>query len=164
MLGSPVYNSSNPSNFLQLATSLFLARFLPLLGQRDHRDGIQIVLRGRGISETKAAMLSAGRSFKQLDFAIYKDTKITERLNMQLRAEFFNLFNHPNFSNPLLPNFIANAAPNATAACPTGLLSGSREVSCGAYGITATGDVGIGNPFLGGGGPRGIQLAAKFSF
>jgi hypothetical protein len=24
--------------------------------------------------------------------------------------------------------------------------------------------VGIGNPFLGGGGPRGIQLAAKFSF
>jgi hypothetical protein len=32
------------------------------------------------------------------------------------------------------------------------------------YQITATGDVGIGNPFLGGGGPRGIQLAAKFSF
>jgi hypothetical protein len=30
--------------------------------------------------------------------------------------------------------------------------------------ITATGDVGIGNPFLGVGGPRGIQLAAKFTF
>jgi hypothetical protein len=30
--------------------------------------------------------------------------------------------------------------------------------------VTATGDVGIGNPFLGGGGPRGIQLAAKFTF
>jgi hypothetical protein len=24
--------------------------------------------------------------------------------------------------------------------------------------------VGIGNPFLGGGGPRGVQLAAKFTF
>jgi hypothetical protein len=24
--------------------------------------------------------------------------------------------------------------------------------------------VGIGNPFLGGGGPRGIQIAAKFTF
>jgi hypothetical protein len=30
--------------------------------------------------------------------------------------------------------------------------------------LTATGDVGIGNPFLGGGGPRGIQFAAKFTF
>jgi hypothetical protein len=32
------------------------------------------------------------------------------------------------------------------------------------YQLTATGDVGIGNPFLGGGGPRGIQLAVKFTF
>ena len=32
------------------------------------------------------------------------------------------------------------------------------------YNLTATGDVGIGNPFLGGGGPRGIQLAAKITF
>jgi hypothetical protein len=30
--------------------------------------------------------------------------------------------------------------------------------------ITATPDVAIGNPFLGGGGPRNIQLAAKFTF
>jgi hypothetical protein len=40
----------------------------------------------------------------------------------------------------------------------------NREVGNGAYQIVATGDVGIGNPFLGGGGPRGIQLAAKFIF
>ena len=43
-----------------------------------------------------------------------------------------------------------------------------REVGGTAAGtgspITATGDVGIGNPFLGGGGPRGIQLAAIFRF
>jgi hypothetical protein len=30
--------------------------------------------------------------------------------------------------------------------------------------ITATGDVGIGNPFIGGGAPRGIQLGIKFNF
>ena len=30
--------------------------------------------------------------------------------------------------------------------------------------LTATGDVGIGNPFLGGGGPRGVQFAAKITF
>jgi hypothetical protein len=30
--------------------------------------------------------------------------------------------------------------------------------------ITATTDVGGGNPFIGGGGPRNIQLAARISF
>jgi len=83
---------------------------------------------------------------------------ITERVTMQLRAEFFNLINHPNFSNPFLPAFIADAAQNGFTT------ANGREVGAGSYAIGATGDVGIGNPFLGGGGPRGIQLAAKFSF
>jgi hypothetical protein len=42
--------------------------------------------------------------------------------------------------------------------------NGNRETGSGGYQLSATGDVGIGNPFLGGGGPRGIQLAAKFTF
>jgi len=101
-----------------------------------------------------------GPTFKQWDFAIYKNTAITERVNLQLRADIFNLLNHPNFANPLLPAFIADPGLNGFQA-----LSG-REV--GQVGptpqISATGDVGIGNPFLGGGGPRGIQLAAKIIF
>jgi hypothetical protein len=99
-----------------------------------------------------------GPTFKQWDFAIHKDTKITERLGVQLRAEFFNMLNHPNFANPLLPAFIADPASNGFA------INGGRETGVAGYHITATGDVGIGNPFLGGGGPRGIQLAAKFTF
>ena len=43
------------------------------------------------------------------------------------------------------------------------ILYDARENGGAVLGV-ATGDVGIGNPFLGGGGPRGIQLAAKFSF
>ena len=99
-----------------------------------------------------------GLSYKNWDFALYKTTNFTETVSLQLRAEFFNIVNHPNFSSPLLPAFIADAAPNGFAQ------NNSREVSAGFYSINATGDVGIGNPFLGGGGPRGIQLAAKFAF
>ncbi len=48
-----------------------------------------------------------GPSFKEFNFSVFKDTSICERLKMTLRAEFFNLLNHPNFSNPFLPTFIS---------------------------------------------------------
>jgi len=96
-----------------------------------------------------------GPAFKEFNFSIFKDTAITEHMILQLRAEFFNLLNHPNFANPNLPNFITDPASN-------GLDANGRGV--GNLGLTATGDVGIGNPFLGGGGPRGVQFAAKITF
>jgi hypothetical protein len=99
-----------------------------------------------------------GLPYKNWDFALYKNTNFTENLSLQLRAEFFNIVNHPNFASPLLPAFIADAAPNGFSQ------TNAREVSAGFYSINATGDVGLGNPFLGGGAPRGIQLAAKFTF
>jgi hypothetical protein len=99
-----------------------------------------------------------GLPYKNWDFAVYKNTKLSDRVALQLRAEFFNIVNHPNFASPLLPAFIADAAPNGFE------LSNARAVSSGYYSINATGDVGLGNPFLGGGGPRGIQLAAKLTF
>jgi len=101
-----------------------------------------------------------GPSFKEWNFAIYKSTALTERVNMQLRADLFNIVNHPNFANPFLPAFIADAGAGGFQ------VANGREVSgaSGGYPITATGDVGIGNPFIGGGGPRGIQLAAVFRF
>jgi hypothetical protein len=34
------------------------------------------------------------------DFAIFKRTNITERLGIEFRTEFFNLFNHPQFGPP----------------------------------------------------------------
>ncbi len=105
-----------------------------------------------------------GPTFKEFNFAIYKTTNLTERLTMQLRADFFNIVNHPNFANPFLPAFIADPAVHGfqlTNGLETGAL-GTPGVSTPI--ISATGDVGIGNPFIGGGGPRGIQLAAVFRF
>jgi hypothetical protein len=97
-----------------------------------------------------------GPSFKELNFSVFKDTPITERVNMQIRAEFFNIFNHPNFSNPNLPNFITDPANNG--------IDPTTGRGIGFLPLTATGDVGIGNPFLGGGGPRGVQFAVKVTF
>jgi len=36
-------------------------------------------------------------NFANFDFAIFKDTRLNEKLTMQLRAEFFDILNHPNF-------------------------------------------------------------------
>jgi hypothetical protein len=84
-----------------------------------------------------------GPGYWNLDFSLGKSTRLTESLNLQLRAEFFNIFNHPNFA---LPN-------------------GSVTPGEGPIGtITQTPDVAQGNPGLGGGGARVIQLAAKFTF
>ncbi|MGA9632832.1 MAG: hypothetical protein WBQ63_15500, partial [Candidatus Acidiferrales bacterium] len=34
------------------------------------------------------------------DISILKNTKITERVNMQFRTDFYNAFNHPQFADP----------------------------------------------------------------
>ncbi|HXW15810.1 MAG TPA: TonB-dependent receptor [Terriglobia bacterium] len=97
-----------------------------------------------------------GPGFKQWDLALYKDTSISDRVKMQFRADFFNVVNHPNFTNPFLPTFFA--------ACDSIGINPNTGACEGFLPTTATGDVGEGNPFIGGGGPRGIQLAMKFSF
>jgi hypothetical protein len=84
-----------------------------------------------------------GPQYWQLDFALNKNTVLSEKVNLQLRVELFNILNHPNFA---LPNwFVLPGQPGQ------GL-------------ITQTPDQAQTNPGLGGGGPRVIQLAAKMLF
>jgi len=80
-----------------------------------------------------------GPGYKNLDFSVTKNTQLVEKLNLQLRAEFFNILNHPNFAQP------AHTVPGNGA-------------------ITQTPDVAQTNPGLGGGGPRVVQLALKVVF
>jgi hypothetical protein len=97
-----------------------------------------------------------GPDYRNWDLAILKTTAITERWKILFRADFYNVTNHPNFASPLLPSFIADAAFNG--------IDGSTGRGLGFLPITQTSDVGLGNPFLGGGGPRSIQLALKLMF
>jgi hypothetical protein len=55
-------------------------------------DGIGAL--GGGPSQTR------GPGFHRLDFSTFKDFRISERFTAQFRAEFFNIFNHPNFNAP----------------------------------------------------------------
>jgi len=41
-----------------------------------------------------------GPTFKNFDLSLIKNTKITERLNFQFRADAFDFFNHPNYGQP----------------------------------------------------------------
>lgn len=47
-----------------------------------------------------------GPGYQNFNASLVKRTAITERLNLQLRAEVFNLFNHPNFGFP--DNFLGS--------------------------------------------------------
>jgi len=99
-----------------------------------------------------------GPGYKNLDFSITKNTPMSERLNLQLRAEFFNILNHPNFAQPnhtIVPGFVDEGPP-------TGIVPNPETPSGGE--LTQTPDVAQTNPGLGGGGPRVIQLALKILF
>ncbi len=47
-----------------------------------------------------------GPSYKNVNFSLVKNTAIKEEMAIQFRAEFFNLFNHPNFGLP--DNFVGS--------------------------------------------------------
>ena len=94
-----------------------------------------------------------GPGFVNFDFSVTKNIPIHERYTLQFRAEFFNIFNHPNFalpSNVITPGLNADGTINTTAG-PAGV-------------ITQTPDVAQGNPSLGGGGPRVMQFGLRFQF
>ena len=104
-------------------------------------------------------------NYTNFDFSLNKTSHITEALAMELRIDFFNIFNHPNLSNPLLPGFGIDVFGNSHVVSSQ-LIAGLDPVANGAQfmATTATPDVGSGNPYLGGGGPRSLQLAVHFKF
>jgi len=97
-----------------------------------------------------------GPGYASTDFSVIKNTKITERVNVQLRMEMFNLFNRKNLAPP-------------SSGCGTVGTSGSasdRVCSAGSgLGVTADtiGDFN-GAPGLGPGEQFNMQLAIKLRF
>jgi len=86
--------------------------------------------------------------FKNVDFSVAKLFTIKENLKAQFRAEFFNIANHPHWSNP--------------SGGPGGAIQDPSAQPFGFVGLTP--DTYSSNPQLGSGGARSMQLGLKLSW
>jgi len=71
-----------------------------------------------------------GPGLATFDGSLVKDTSIGEKTNVQFRAEFFNLFNHPNFAPPQR-NVLSPAGLIPTAGKITQTTTTSRQIQFG---------------------------------
>jgi hypothetical protein len=88
-----------------------------------------------------------GPKFAQMDLSIFKNTKLSERTSLQLRMDIFNLLNFANYADP-----------------SGGLTCLGSVGACSTFGKSVST---VGNQLgglLGFGGPRQIQLSARFNF
>jgi hypothetical protein len=60
-----------------------------------------VIGNGTGYGDSGVGILLGPGQFN-FDASLIKNTRIKESQNIQFRAEFFNLFNHPQFANPAL--------------------------------------------------------------
>jgi hypothetical protein len=88
--------------------------------------------------------------FKNLDLSIFKNFRFKERYGIQARWEVFNVFNHPLAANPYGAGGFVNSG-NLLNAAPFGS-------------ALATPDFIAGNPLIGSGSQRVMQVGLKLSF
>lgn len=84
-----------------------------------------------------------GFAFYQLDVSLRRQFNLSEQVNLQLRGDAFNIFNHPNFADPtgVLPDINFGRS--------------TRMLGTGLGGVS---------PLYQIGGPRSFQLAVKLQF
>jgi len=88
---------------------------------------------------------------RNLDFSVFKNFRFKERYGAQFRAEVFNLFNRPTAANPYGASSAVEGGNEFQGGGPLGY-SG------------ATPDFAAGNPLIGSGDNRAIQLGLKLTF
>jgi hypothetical protein len=89
--------------------------------------------------------------YVNVDLSVTKTWTWRERFKAQFRAEFFNVLNHPNISNPFGGPGGDNTFTDPTANNPFGFRAETPDVTSS-------------NTVLGSGGPRAIQLGLKIIF
>ncbi|MBI4481766.1 MAG: TonB-dependent receptor [Acidobacteria bacterium] len=143
--GSPftIENSFNRSRTLALGITLADRPDLkagasnnPVLGGPDrYFDPVAFTLQPAGNIGTLGRNTVIGPGFASTDFSLFKNNQVTEKVNLQFRAEFFNLLNRPNFNSPgttgrrVFTN--ASGVPSGQAGRLTETVGFSRQVQLG---------------------------------
>jgi hypothetical protein len=92
----------------------------------------------------------------QVDFALHRQIRLSERLMLQFRVEAFNIFNHPNFAPPTDPGDPGHAIIGLP-----GLGVATKMLNSG---LSASNIPGQLNSIFQVGGPRVLQSAVRFLF
>src|SRR6185436_3319404 len=69
-----------------------------------------------------------GPTFNNTDFSITKNTKFGDTVRLQLRAEFFDIFNHANFGQPGAVVGSPSFGRITSTRFPTGESGSSRQI------------------------------------
>ncbi|HYL14626.1 MAG TPA: TonB-dependent receptor [Terriglobales bacterium] len=86
----------------------------------------------------------SGFGLAQVDLSLQRQFFLTDRLHLQFRTDAFNLFNHPNFTNP-----------SALIGSDPRFFTSQSMLNQGLGGL---------NPLFQEGGPRSLQLSLKLTF
>jgi hypothetical protein len=69
-----------------------------------------------------------GPAFSDVDFGLMKTTKINERFSTEFRTDIFNMFNHPNFGNPVMSVNSVTFGQIFSTRFPTGDFGSARQI------------------------------------
>ncbi len=104
----------------------------PVLGTADrYFDPNQFLLPAPGTYGNLARNSIIGPGLVNIDATIEKDFKVRERADVLFRAEFFNLFNRPNFGLPTTAVFAASGARSGNAGRIVNTITTSRQIQFG---------------------------------
>ncbi len=126
---------------LVLGAPLYIEDTLVAGGRRINRSAFQAPPTGQQGNLGRNTL--RGFPLYQLDLALRRQFNLTENTAIQFRAEAFNLFNHPNFANPI------NDLSNGLFGQSTQMLGRSLGGLSPLYQI---------------GGPRSLQFALRLQF
>jgi len=138
---STLTNPGNPNNYIK--TQCFAVPVAPSLAFWNANCSPAPVSVGGPVSFPLCFNLrgNAGRNIligpglTELDFSLFKNNyikRISERFNVQFRAEIFNILNHANFAPPPMPTnsdiFDGTGTPSPTAGVLTRTTTTAREI------------------------------------